>query len=777
MLSRALFSIPCLVGILLTSHAAAIDFTWNGGGGDANWTNIDNWDGGAAPAPANTTNLIFGGTTQTANNNDFATNTIFSGISFTNTADGESFTLSGNQITLAGVGARSTAAVAAGMITDSIDLGLRLNNNLQWTLGTNHNVTINGPISQANATSRSVTAAGNAAVLALTNAANSFDGEVATQNAATLSVASIGAAGVPSAAGAGSTIRLGAASSGSAGTLIYTGAGDSTDRTIHLASSISSTASILNDGTGGLVLTGTFSNGATAGNAKTLSLGGSATAENQIQSVLGDDANGGTLAVSLGDASVWTLSGDNTYTGGTSVGDSARINIAHANALGTGALTLNSGCSFDNTSGGVLSLANALVINGNPIFLGSASLTLTADVTLAGGSADRVISLQGSDLTFSGVVSGGKGIIQSSTGSLVLSNTNTFTGNIRSQNGGNISVSSLADSGVACAAGAGSSILLGASGTSTPGNLVYTGGGHSTNRSVELISSGSSFPSISANGSGPVTFSGVFTNAATAGNTKNLRLVGTNADANTIASALGDGAGGGQLAVLKQEVGRWVLTASNTYSGTTTINEGVLQIGDGGTTGTLPTGSTINITADGTLCFNRSDTVIQGTDFTATPIDGGGTFEVKGGGIVRLNQSESFAGGIHLVIESGSTLDLDYVGSETVATLTVGGVQLDSGPHDASTDPGVITGTGSLFVQTGPVSDLPNIISIVRDGGGNVILTLDGPAAGLTVQQSNDLGAGSFSDIPSSAGADTLTIDAADTDPDADGKDFYRVRN
>ena len=56
-----------------------------------------------------------------------------------------------------------------------------------------------------------------------------------------------------------------------------------------------------------------------------------------------------------------------------------------------------------------------------------------------------------------------------------------------------------------------------------------------------------------------------------------------------------------------------------------------------------------------------------------------------------------------------------------------------------------------------------------------MILTLDGPAAGLTVQQSNNLSG--FSDIPSTASGNTLTTDAANVDPDANGRDFFRVRN
>ncbi len=49
----------------------------------------------------------------------------------------------------------------------------------------------------------------------------------------------------------------------------------------------------------------------------------------------------------------------------------------------------------------------------------------------------------------------------------------------------------------------------------------------------------------------------------------------------------------------------YVLTGSNSYAGTTTINTGVgVTVGNGGTSGTLPAGAVVN---NGTVTFNRSD--------------------------------------------------------------------------------------------------------------------------------------------------------------------------
>lgn len=70
--------------------------------------------------------------------------------------------------------------------------------------------------------------------------------------------------------------------------------------------------------------------------------------------------------------------------------------------------------------------------------------------------------------------------------------------------------------------------------------------------------------------------------------------------------------------------------------------------------------------------------------------------------------------------------------------------------------------------------NLPGIVAISRSAGGDVILTLDGPADGLMVQRSDDLAG--FADVVSTSEGNTLTIAAANVDPNADGTDFFRIR-
>ena len=67
-----------------------------------------------------------------------------------------------------------------------------------------------------------------------------------------------------------------------------------------------------------------------------------------------------------------------------------------------------------------------------------------------------------------------------------------------------------------------------------------------------------------------------------------------------------DGEISGTGAVNQIGTGTTILTGDNTYTGPTTISAGTLQIGNGGTTGSLGSGPLVN---NGTSAFSRSDTL------------------------------------------------------------------------------------------------------------------------------------------------------------------------
>jgi autotransporter-associated beta strand protein len=119
--------------------------------------------------------------------------------------------------------------------------------------------------------------------------------------------------------------------------------------------------------------------------------------------------------------------------------------------------------------------------------------------------------------------------------------------------------------------------------------------------------------------------------------------------------------------------GRTIITNTNDLSGATTITpSGRLQIGAGGTTGSLSDSATEN---NGVLAFNHSDTFTQGTDFEA-PITGTGVVEQAGSGNLILNAANSYSGGTSLLSGTLSLGHADAIGSGPVA-LTIFSGTLD----------------------------------------------------------------------------------------------------
>ena len=340
-------------------------------------------------------------------------------------------------------------------------------------------------------------------------------------------------------------------------------------------------------------------------------------------------------------AGTLTLSGANTYSGGTTLSN-GRININNDSALGTGGVTTANAVSIGNTSGTARTIGNSLVTQGNVFFYLPNDLTVNGTVDL-GTSAERAFLLQDSGtLTINGVISGDSGLNQTGVGSLVLAATNTFTGALRAQNGGNISVFSIKNSGVASAAGAGNELTLGTEGTGAPGNLIYTGSGDSTDRTVTLASSAASSASINNNGSGALVFTGLFTNNSTAGNTKTLQLGGTNTGANTISTALGDGTSGGDLALDKLDAGKWILTGTNTYTGATHVTAGTLGVSGsiGASAVTVSnSGSVLASGATGTI----GNTVAIESGAILAPGDAGATGTATALGEVTFNNGSIFS--------------------------------------------------------------------------------------------------------------------------------------
>jgi autotransporter-associated beta strand protein len=128
---------------------------------------------------------------------------------------------------------------------------------------------------------------------------------------------------------------------------------------------------------------------------------------------------------------------------------------------------------------------------------------------------------------------------------------------------------------------------------------------------------------------------------------------------------------GDTLNVIKTGMGVVTLTAANTYRGTTTIDEGTLQLGDGGAIGSLnPTGA-ISVASGAIFAVNRDNLVTQGTEFSGAAMSGAGSFLQVGSGTTVLNAANTYTGGTAI---DGGVLQVNSTGAiGTTGTVSFGG--------------------------------------------------------------------------------------------------------
>lgn len=166
-----------------------------------------------------------------------------------------------------------------------------------------------------------------------------------------------------------------------------------------------------------------------------------------------------------------------------------------------------------------------------------------------------------------------------------------------------------------------------------------------------------------------------------------------------------DGAISGTGALQQNGAGTTVLSGDSSYSGTTTINAGTLQIGNGGTTGSIAG----DVTNNGTLSFNRSNQLIF-----AKSISGTGSVTQDGAGTTLMTDANAYTGATRV---NAGTLQQKMHGSFSAAsdyyvaanaTLDNGGYKTtlksldNSGTVNFGTNPGaVVTVTGNYTGHNG----------------------------------------------------------------------------
>lgn len=174
-------------------------------------------------------------------------------------------------------------------------------------------------------------------------------------------------------------------------------------------------------------------------------------------------------------------------------------------------------------------------------------------------------------------------------------------------------------------------------------------------------------------------------------------------------------------ALIKTGVGTLTLSATNTYTGGTTISQGTLALGNGGTGGSLSTNSAI--VNNGNLTVNQSDAVTQGTDFSGRAITGSGSLTKIGSGTLTLSATNTYTGAtsvsngvlqltlaealasdtaVNISTTTGAKIDIALGVTVTVKNLTVDGKLLMRQTFYSSSNlPNVLSGDGFLYTLEG----------------------------------------------------------------------------
>lgn len=257
-------------------------------------------------------------------------------------------------------------------------------------------------------------------------------------------------------------------------------------------------------------------------------------------------------------------------------------------------------------------------------------------------------------------------------------------------------------------------------------NYVLTGSGAITGATGVTLAGGGSVTLATNNTySGPTTIgTGILRigNGGTAGTPGTGELVNEGAlvfdrsNGLTIANVV-SGAG----TVEQAGAGTTILTADNTYGGATTITAGTLQVGSGGTAGTL--GYTATISNNGSLAFNRDGSLV-----VAAPISGTGNLVQTGPGTTVLDNDMTYTG---TTTVNGGTLQ---IGNNSVVGSVIGPIT-DNGNLAISRSDDIafanaVTGTGSVTHGGSGVLRLTgsNTYSgnTVISGGGTLLLDATG---------------------------------------------------
>jgi len=347
-----------------------------------------------------------------------------------------------------------------------------------------------------------------------------------------------------------------------------------------------------------------------------------------------------------GGAGTFTLTGVNTYSGPTTI-NLGTLQMGVAGAVPSSAVSVAAGATFD-------------LNNFNDTI---ASLTGLGDVTL--GSA--TLTLNGSSpTTFDGVISGSGNLIYSGSSIFQLGGTNLYTG--------------------------ATTISSGTLALASPAGAIATSTSLTVNGTFDVSQVASATIQDLLDGFGTIS---VGSSTLTLGTSASTTWSGVIQD-----GGLGGGSGGN---VIKEGSGTLTLEGLNNFTGTLSIQDGVVNIANGAQMGT----GHIILQNGGTLILN--ETMTTGRSFAINNLDGG-VLNIASGYTVTSTGNGTGLG--HLVKDGAGKLDLmgtcPYSGLTTV---------LDGRLHVNTTLTGsdIVVETGAVLAGAGTVTN-----SVVVNSGGTL---------------------------------------------------------
>ena len=341
-----------------------------------------------------------------------------------------------------------------------------------------------------------------------------------------------------------------------------------------------------------------------------------------------------------------------------------------------------------------------LAWRGSGFVVSSGATAVINNGTVTMQSSGALVGVTGANaLTINAKITGSFGFQKGGGGEVKLTNdANDFTGVLEGQNGSGVYFSSIANSGVASAAGAGNEVKSGNN------NILYYTGAVDSTTDRTLTLNGGGAATLANQGLGNLIWTGPFSNQKTVSNT--FTLLGNydpTRTVNEVHGALADNASF-VLSLSANGNDTWKLHGINTFTGNIScanqallVIDGAGQLGSGSYAGTITLGQGSDFeyssNANQTLSGNITD-------------DGGGDNSItkSDNGTLNITGNVTVSGGI---TAAGGTLSLSGVNTYT-GTTTIAAGTLQADRADVAATSGALGNGGNISFTGGTLQYTAN---------------------------------------------------------------------